>query len=64
MYGPGSIYAITPTTQEIATAFVRRNVGAPIQPYQLKMLPKPGEVQEDPEGEETWQSSADDEPDF
>ena len=40
MYGPGSIYAITPTTEEIARAFVARNVGAPIQPWQLA-LPEP-----------------------
>lgn len=39
LYGPGSIYAITPTTEEIARAYVARNVGAPIQPYQLA-LPK------------------------
>ena len=41
LYGPGSIYAITPTTEEIATAFVARNVGAPIQPWQLAL---PGKV--------------------
>jgi hypothetical protein len=40
MFGPGSIYAITPTTEEIAKAFVARNVGAPIHPYQLA-LPEP-----------------------
>lgn len=40
MFGPSSIYAITPTTEEIARAFVARNVGAPIQPYQLRLPEK------------------------
>ncbi len=48
LYGPGSIYAITPTTEEIATAFVARNVGAPIQPYQLR-LPEPAQVDREEE---------------
>lgn len=50
-YGPGSIYAITPTTKEIATAFAARNVGAPIQPYQLR-LPTPPKAEEDDDGED------------
>jgi hypothetical protein len=41
LYGPSSIYAITPTTEEIATAFAVRNVGAPIQPWQIKRLELP-----------------------
>ena len=43
LYGPGSIYAITPTTEEIVTAFVRRNEMEPVQLYQLA-LPQPVEV--------------------
>jgi hypothetical protein len=51
LYGPGSIYAITPTTEEIATAFVARNVGAPIQPWQLALPEKASEreTEDDPE---------------
>lgn len=43
MFGAGAIYSIIPTTQEIATAFAARNVGAPISPYDIKQpaLPKP-----------------------
>ena len=37
LYGPGSIYAITPTTEEIARAYVARNVEAPIHPWQLAL---------------------------
>jgi hypothetical protein len=46
LYGPSSIYAITPTTEEIATAFVRRNEMEPIQLYQLA-LPKSTEAEDD-----------------
>ena len=35
MFGPSSIYSIIPVTEEIASAFAARNVGAPIQPWQL-----------------------------
>jgi hypothetical protein len=45
LYGPGSIYAITPTTEEIVRAYVARNVGVPIQPWQLAL---PGNVEEMP----------------
>jgi hypothetical protein len=33
MFGPGAIYSIIPTMQEIVTAFVRENIGAPIALY-------------------------------
>lgn len=45
LIGPSSIYAITPTTEEVVTAFVKRSVDAPIQPYQLA-LPKPSAIGE------------------
>ncbi|HAL17413.1 MAG TPA: hypothetical protein DCP32_11890 [Anaerolineaceae bacterium] len=37
MFGPSSIYSIIPVTEEIASAFAARNVGAPIQPWQLSI---------------------------
>jgi len=33
MFGPGAIYSIIPTTEEIAIAFVHENVGTPIALY-------------------------------
>lgn len=35
MFGPGAIYSIIPTTQEIATAYAVKNVDAPIKSWQL-----------------------------
>lgn len=46
MFGPGAIYSIIPTTEEIVKMFVARNVGVPIQPYQLK-LPERITIDED-----------------
>ncbi len=44
MFGPGAIYSIIPTTENVVTAFVARNVGAPIQPYQLQIPQLPEHV--------------------
>ncbi|MBA4376967.1 MAG: acetyltransferase [Anaerolinea sp.] len=35
LFGPGAIYSMIPTTEEIARAFIARNVGAPIQTWQI-----------------------------
>ncbi len=37
LFGPGAIYSMIPTTEEIARAFVARNVGAPVQAWQLTL---------------------------
>ena len=42
LFGTGAIYSIIPTTEEIATAFARRNVSRPINRWDLA-LPKPKE---------------------
>lgn len=34
-YAPGSVYAITPTTEEIARAVAQRYAPAPVQRYEL-----------------------------
>lgn len=43
LFGPGAIYSIIPTTEEVVRAYAARNVAAPISPYMLKLpqLPKP-----------------------
>ncbi len=46
LFGTGAIYSIIPTTEEIATAFARRNISRPINPWQLA-LPEPDEQDDD-----------------
>jgi hypothetical protein len=36
LYAPSSVYAITPTTEEIATAFAKRNRPAPVSQWELR----------------------------
>jgi hypothetical protein len=66
LVGTASIYMITPTTEEIARAYVRRNVGAPIKPYQLQMLPASVPESDDDEDmdPEREKSYLDEEPGF
>jgi hypothetical protein len=45
--GPSAIYSIIPTTEEIAIAFVRRNVGSPINSWELMLPEKVAEEDED-----------------
>ncbi len=40
IFGPGSIYSITPCIEEIAVAFCQRNTTRPVQAYELS-LPEP-----------------------
>lgn len=47
LFGPGAIYSIIPTSEEIVKAFVARNVGAPINPWTLKMPQLPNGDPED-----------------
>lgn len=47
LFGTGAIYSIIPTTEEIATAFARRNVARPINAWQLA-LPEPDDDPEPP----------------
>lgn len=49
LFGPGAIYSIIPTTEAIATAFVARNVGAPIHPWQLDLPQLPAVEIEEPD---------------
>jgi len=53
LFGPGAIYSIIPTTEEIVRAYAARNVAAPISPYILKLpqLPKPSPDEYDDDGE-------------
>lgn len=37
LFGPGAIYSIIPTTEEVVRAYTARNVAAPISPYMLKL---------------------------
>lgn len=46
LFGPGAIYSIIPTSEEIVRAYVARNVGTPIQPYMLR-LPEPAREEDD-----------------
>jgi len=40
-YGPGSIYSLTPTTEEIARRFAAARIEAPVSVYELPQLPAP-----------------------
>jgi hypothetical protein len=54
-FGAGAIYAITPTTQEIATAVAERLVVRPVSAFelpQLKALNEPDHHHEDDDGDE------------
>ncbi|MGI5223553.1 hypothetical protein [Actinoallomurus sp. CA-142502] len=48
-YAPGAVYAITPTTEEIARAVARRYAPAPVQRYELGPL-----VPADREADAPW----------
>ncbi len=48
LFGTGAIYSIIPTTEEIATAFARRNVARPINRWDLA-LPRPHEDDDEDE---------------
>lgn len=52
LFGPAAIYSIIPTTEEIARAFVARNVAAPIKSYQLAALP--AHATTDRDDEDDW----------
>lgn len=47
LFGPGAIYSIIPTTEEIARAFVVRNVSAPVHPWQLTAGVPPKQLLDD-----------------
>ena len=49
LYGPSSIYAITPTTEEVATAYAARNVAAPIHLFQLALPERTNPMDDDEE---------------
>jgi hypothetical protein len=51
LFGTGAIYSIIPTTEEIATAFARRNISRPINPWQLA-LPEPDKEDEGQDDED------------
>lgn len=44
-YGGNSIYCLTPTTQEIATALAKRARPEPVQRWELPQLPTPAPVE-------------------
>ena len=46
-YGGSSIYACTPTTEEICRAFAKSNVVAPVSRYELPQLPAPRDPMRD-----------------
>lgn len=48
-YGGGAIYKITPTTEEIVTAYVEKQEPEPIKPYMLALPMLAGHVQEQPD---------------
>jgi hypothetical protein len=51
-YSPGSVYAITPTTEEIARAVAASSRPAPVQRWELPAAPtQPVEGDPEPEGE-------------
>jgi hypothetical protein len=53
LYGSGAIYAITPVTEEIALAYMRRNAKAPISIWELALPEKVRDrVQDDEEDDE------------
>lgn len=51
LYSPGSVYAITPTTEEIARAVAARSASAPVQRWELPAAApdRPDEVDVDPD---------------
>ncbi|MHB9105784.1 MAG: acetyltransferase [Armatimonadota bacterium] len=49
-YGAGSLYCLTPTTEEIARAVAARSIVRPVERYELA-LPKPVMREEDYEDE-------------
>jgi hypothetical protein len=51
MFGPGRIYSIIPTTQEIVVSFVWENIGAPIALYTPILRKKLLEQRDDEDGE-------------
>lgn len=53
MFGPGAIYSIIPTTQEIATAYAAKNVAAPIKSWQLQHPQLPNLTLTDRDDDET-----------
>ncbi|CAG0933586.1 hypothetical protein TFLX_03116 [Thermoflexales bacterium] len=68
-FGPNAIYAITPTTKEIATAVAQKLVVRPVQAFDLPQLKALNEAQPSPqtsphEGEGDRQREYEDEPGY
>jgi len=58
-YGGGSIYCLTPTTEETARAFATRNQPAPVQRWELPALEhRPSALSDDDDSEDAEYETA------
>lgn len=51
-FAPGSVYGITPTTEEVCRMFTERSVPDPVQRWELPQLAAPRREREHDDGDE------------